>query len=266
MLIDSHAHLDMSEFAEDLPSVLTRAREAGVVQIVTVGIDLESSRAAAAMAAEHPFLFATVGCHPHNADRLNLEDLERMTELASSDPKVVAWGEIGLDYVRNRSARENQIRVFERQLEIASGLDLPVVIHDREAHDDVLACLEAMGSECPRGVIHCFSGDAALAGTFLDMGFALSLPGTVTFPKAETAREVARAVPLDRLLVETDAPYLAPVPRRGRRNEPALVLHTAREIARLRGEPFEEVARLTSVAARRVFALPEPDEPDAGAA
>ena len=260
MLIDSHAHLDMPDFADDLPSVLRRAREAGVEQIVTVGIDLESSRAAAALAGRHPFLFATVGCHPHNADLLNPEDLDRMAELASSESKVVAWGEIGLDYFRNRSARENQIRAFERQLEIASGLDLPVVIHDREAHDDVLACLEAMGSERPGGVIHCFSGDTALARTFLDMGFFLSLPGTVTFPKAETAREVARTVPLDRLLVETDAPFLAPVPRRGRRNEPALVVHTAREIARLRGEPFEEVARLTSTAARRVFGLPEPGD------
>jgi len=256
MLIDSHAHLDMPDFADDLPSVLSRAREAGVEQIVTVGIDLESSCAATELAGRHPFLFATVGCHPHNADRLNPEDLDRMAELASSEPKVVAWGEIGLDYFRNRSARENQIRAFERQLEIASGLDLPVVIHDREAHDDVLACLEAMGSERPGGVIHCFSGDPALARTFLDMGFFLSLPGTVTFPKAETTREVARTVPLDRLLVETDAPFLAPVPRRGRRNEPALVVHTAREIARLRDEPFEEVARHTSTAARRVFGLP----------
>lgn len=262
MLIDSHAHLDMPEFSEDLPSVLDRALEAGVLQIVTVGIDLESSRAAVELASEYPFVFATVGCHPHNADAVESDDLERLAELASRRPEVVAWGEIGLDYFRNRSARESQLRVFERQLEIASELDLPVVIHDREAHEDVLSRLEAMGSKRPGGVIHCFSGDAALARTFLDMGYVLSLPGTVTFPKAETVREVARTVPLDRLLVETDAPYLAPVPRRGRRNEPALVLHTAREIARLRDEPFEEVARLTSTSARRVFGLPEPDSPE----
>jgi TatD DNase family protein len=259
MLIDSHAHLDMPDFSEDLPAVLDRAREAGVLQIVTVGIDLESSRAAVELAAEHPFVFATVGCHPHNADAFESADLDRLADLASRRQEVVAWGEIGLDYFRNRSARESQLRVFRRQLEIAAGLGLSVVVHDREAHEDVVSCLEEMGSKRPGGVIHCFSGDAALARTFLDMGFVLSLPGTVTFPKAETVREVARTVPLDRLLVETDAPYLAPVPRRGRRNEPALVVHTAREIARLRGEPFEEVARLTSMNARRVFGLPDPD-------
>lgn len=266
MLIDSHAHLDMSDFAEDLSSVLIRAREAGVDQIITVGIDLDSSYAAVEIAAQHPFVFATVGCHPHNADTLNRDDLDRMADLASTSPGVVAWGEIGLDYFRNRSARGSQIRAFERQLEIASRLGLPVIIHDRDAHDDVLSCLEAMGSQRPRGVIHCFSGDAALARTFMELGFVLSLPGTVTFPKAETAREVARAVPLDCLLVETDAPFLAPVPRRGKRNEPALVVHTAREIARLRGEPFEEVARVTSMAARRVFGLPEPAIQDPGTA
>jgi TatD DNase family protein len=155
--------------------------------------------------------------------------------------------------------------VFRRQLEIAAGLGLPVVVHDREAHEDLLACLQAMGPDRPGGVIHCFSGDAALARTFLDLGYVLSLPGTVTFPKAGTVREVARTIPLDRLLVETDAPFLAPVPRRGRRNEPALVAHTAREIARLRGVPFEEVARVTSEAARRVFGLPAPGPSEASA-
>ncbi|MFO7784707.1 MAG: TatD family hydrolase [Thermodesulfobacteriota bacterium] len=257
MLIDSHAHLDMDEFGDDLPSVLIRALEAGIDQIVTVGIDLASSRRAVRLAEEHAFLFATVGCHPHNADKMGRDDLDRMAELASN-PKVVAWGEIGLDFFRNRSGREGQIRAFERQLEIASSLDLPVVIHDRNAHEDVLSSINAMGKKRPRGVIHCFSGDTGLARTFLNLGYDLSLPGTVTFPKAETARDVARTVPLERLLVETDAPYLAPVPRRGRRNEPALLIHTAREIARLRGIPLEEAARVTSQAARRLFDLPEP--------
>ncbi len=264
MLVDSHAHLDMDDFAPDLDGVLARALEAGVHQIVTIGIHAESSRRAVAIAEKHPFVFATVGCHPHDADGLSREDLDRMIELASND-KVVAWGEIGLDFFRNRSSRDRQIRAFEQQLEIASRLGLPVVIHDRDAHDDVLSCLEAMGEKRPGGVIHCFSGDLDLARTFLDMGFFLSLPGTVTFPKAESAREVAREVPLERLLVETDAPFLAPVPRRGKRNEPALVAHTAREIARLRNVPFEEVARLTSMAARRVFGLPPLRTPKADA-
>lgn len=257
MLIDSHAHLDMSDFADDLPPVLDRALEAGVDQIVTVGIDLESSRSAVRLAEEHAFIFATVGCHPHNADRMGRDDLDRMAELASHT-KVVAWGEIGLDFFRNRSGREGQIRAFERQLEIASSLDLPVVIHDRDAHEEVLSCIKAMGDKRPRGVIHCFSGDTGLARTFLNLGYDLSLPGTITFPKAETARDVARMVPLERLLLETDAPYLAPVPRRGRRNEPAFLIHTAREIARLRGIPLEEAALMTSRAARRLFDLPEP--------
>ncbi len=259
MLVDSHAHLDMPEFTEDLPAVLRRAREAGVRQVVTVGIDAASSVRAVQLADQHAWIFATVGCHPHHAEDLTQDDLDRLVELAGH-PKVVAWGEIGLDFFRNRSPRKDQIRAFEHQLDIAARIDLPVVIHDRDAHADVLACLEAMGNRRPEGVVHCFSGDTALARTFLDMGFFVSLPGTVTFPKAATARKVARAVPLDRLLVETDAPFLAPVPRRGKRNEPALVVHTAREIARLRETTFEEVARLTTEAARRVFGLPS-EEP-----
>ncbi len=257
MLIDSHAHLDMNEFEGDLPSVLTRALDAGIDQIVTVGIDPASSRRAVRLAEEHSFLFATVGCHPHNADKMCADDLDRMTELASN-PKVVAWGEIGLDFFRNRSGREGQIQAFERQLEIASRLGLPVVIHDRDAHEHVLSCIKAMGENRPRGVIHCFSGDTRLARTFLDLGYDISLPGTITFPKAETARDVARMVPLERLLLETDSPYLAPVPHRGRRNEPALLIHTAREIACLREIPLEEAARITSETARRLFGLPEP--------
>jgi len=258
MLIDSHAHLDMKDFEEDLTAVLTRALKAGVHRIITVGIDLPSSRRAVRLAEDYPFLFATVGCHPHNADKISRDDLDQMVELASN-PKVVAWGEIGLDFFRNRSGRKDQIRAFERQLEIASSLDLPVVIHDRDAHEDVLSCIKAMGDKRPRGVIHCFSGDTVLARVFLSLGYHISLPGIITFPKAETAREVARMVPLERMLLETDAPYLAPVPRRGRRNEPALLIHTAREVARLKEISLEDAARTTSIAARRLFTLPGPD-------
>lgn len=260
MLIDSHAHLDMKDFAGDLPSILDRALEAGVEQIVTIGIDAASSRRAVQLAEQYPILFATVGCHPHNADRMSREDINHMVKLASH-PKVVAWGEIGLDFHRNRSSRPGQIKAFELQLETASKIDLPVVIHDREAHEDVLSIIKAMGEKRPRGVIHCFSGDTSLARSFLDLGYDISLPGTVTFPKAEKTRQAARAIPLERLLLETDAPFLAPVPRRGRRNEPSLVVHTAREIARLRGVPLEDVARITSGAARRLFGLPEPSSP-----
>jgi TatD DNase family protein len=262
MLIDSHAHLDMPEYAADLPEVLLRARGNGVQQIVTVGIDFASSNRALALARKHSFLFATVGCHPHHADALAPEDLDRLAAL-TLDPNVVAWGEIGLDYYRNRASRKGQLRAFENQLEKAAHLDLPVVIHDRDAHEDVVACIRAMGARRPSGVIHCFSGDYALARVFLDLGFYLSIPGTVTFPKAEITREVAVRIPLDRLLVETDAPFLTPVPFRGKRNEPARVVHTAQEISRLRGLDFEEVACQTAENTRRVFGLPQPDSTEA---
>ncbi len=257
MLIDSHAHLDMTDFQRDLPMVLNRAIKGGVCQVITVGIDVATSLKALEIAREHHFVFATVGCHPHNADQLQNGDLDRMAELASS-PEVVGWGEIGLDFHHNHSSREAQLRAFEAQLEIAARLDLPVVIHDREAHDEVLAVLTAMGRDRPRGVIHCFSGDYELAAAFMDLGYYISLPGTVTFPKARAPREVAARIPLDRLLVETDAPFLAPVPRRGKRNEPALVLHTAKEIAELRGAGFDEVARQTAANTRELFAMPRP--------
>ena len=261
MLIDSHAHLDLSDFSEDLPEVLARAREAGVVTIVSVGIDLDSSQRAVALAGAHSMVFAAVGCHPHHADELGPDDLDRLTSLASA-PRVVAWGEIGLDYFRNRSSRDGQLQTFERQLRIAYDLDLPVIIHDRDAHEDVLSCLRALGGQMPRGVIHCFSGDMDLARVFLDMGFYLSLPGTVTFPKAHTARDVAARIPLDRLLVETDSPYLTPVPHRGKRNEPAFVAYTAGEIARIRDVSVDEVAEQTSRNTQQLFGLPHSQPPE----
>lgn len=258
MLIDTHAHLDMEDFEEDIKEVAHRAFENGIEQIISVGIDLSSSTKALELARKHSRIFSTVGFHPHHADSATQGDLERLAELAR-DPHVVAWGEIGLDYFRNRSTRSGQMSVFKKQLEIAAELRLPVVIHDREAHGDVLSCLEAMGGGRPRGVIHCFSGDLELAERFIALGFYISFPGTVTFPKAYTARDVAARIPLDRLFVETDAPYLAPVPFRGKRNEPAFAAHTAREIAKLRGIDFEELALRSSENARRLFGLPQPE-------
>lgn len=257
MLIDSHAHLDMEDFQQDLPMVLNRAIQGGVCQVITIGIDLASSKKALDIAKAHHFVFATVGCHPHNADRLENGDLDRMAELAAGS-KVVGWGEIGLDFHRNHSSREGQMRAFEAQLEIAAHLDLPVVIHDRDAHDEVLAMLQSMGKSRPRGVIHCFSGDYALAEAFMELGYYISIPGTVTFPKAHAVKEAAARIPLDRLLVETDAPFLAPAPKRGKRNEPALVYYTAKEIANLRDTSFDEVARRTAANTRMLFAMPEP--------
>lgn len=256
VLIDTHAHLDMPEFKDDLPEVLRRAREQDVLQTITVGIDLESSRSAVAIAAMFPEVHATVGCHPHGAGEVRSADLEGISRLSSS-PKVVAWGEIGLDFFRRYAPREDQLRVFSRQLETARELGLPVVIHDRDAHEEVLSALRRVGKQHRPGVIHCFSGDHALAMDLVALGYYISIPGTVTYKQAAVTREVATQLPLDRLLVETDAPFLAPVPKRGKRNEPAYVRYTAETIAGLRGIPFEALAEATSRNARHLFSLPE---------
>jgi TatD DNase family protein len=252
-LVDSHAHLDMEDFSRDLPSVLMRALEAGVETIISVGIDVESSKRAADIAKENKGVFSTVGMHPHNAAVCRDEDLQELAALASSGSKVVAWGEIGLDYNRNYAPHERQVEVFERQLELSLDLSLPVIIHDREAHQTVLEILKRFGKA--RGVIHCFSGDLDLALAFIAMGFHISIPGTVTYKKAYTVREVAMKTPLDRLLVETDAPFLAPVPLRGRRNEPAFVRYTAEEIARIRGLDLERLSETLSANAKNLFGI-----------
>jgi TatD DNase family protein len=255
MLIDTHAHLDMKEFDGDRESVLERAINGGISHIITVGIDLESSQHALKLAHAHDMIYATVGCHPHNADRFDARHLDRMAQIAS-DPKVVGWGEIGLDFFRRYASPEHQKKSFRLQLEISRDLNLPVVIHDREAHDEVLQILTKMGKGENRGVIHCFSGDVNLAEHLLKLGYFISIPGTLTYPKADQVRAVASTMPLNRMLVETDSPFLAPVPKRGKRNEPLFVTFTAHEIARLRGIPFEEVALATSSNARTLFGLP----------
>ncbi len=254
MLIDSHAHLDMNDFQRDREEVLDRAFQSGIVHIISVGIDVNSSVAAIDLARTCGSVSAAVGCHPHNAETCNPSDLETLADLAS-DPEVVAWGEIGLDYFRGYARPDAQIPLFQRQLRRAEDLHLPVVIHDREAHDDVYAILKRMGKGERKGVIHCFSGDLELATAFIDLGYFISIPGTVTYKKAEQVKDVAASIPMDRMLVETDAPFLAPVPRRGKRNEPAYVRFTAMEIARLRSIPFEELGRRTTENARYLFGL-----------
>jgi TatD DNase family protein len=255
-LIDSHSHLDMKDFRQDLGQVLERARENGVSRIISIGIDFESSRRAIHLAAKHEEIFATVGYHPHNAREGGAEELDRLARLAS-EPKVVAWGEIGLDFYHEYSPPEEQLASFSYQLEQAHDLHLPVVIHDRDAHEETFRMLKRMGKGERKGVIHCFSGDMVLARAFVELGYFVSLPGTVTYKGAKAAREVAAEIPIDCLLIETDAPFLAPVPMRGKRNEPGFVLHTAQEIARLRDMDFEEVARRTSENAMLLFRLPE---------
>ena len=256
MLIDSHCHLDMKDFNKDRGEVIGRARKEGIVHMISIGIDVKSSESALALARQYSFISATVGCHPHDADACGARDLETLSRMAA-EPEVVAWGEIGLDYYRNYSKKENQRKIFEAQLDMARAAELPVIIHDRDAHHEVYATLEKMGKGERKGVIHCFSGDKDLAEAFIALGYYISIPGTVTYKKAVQIKEVAAKIPLDRMLVETDAPFLAPVPRRGRRNEPSLVTHTAREIARLRDIPFETVSEQTTRNARKIFGLPE---------
>ena len=254
MLTDSHAHLDMGVFDEDREMIIREAIENGITRIITVGIDLESSVKALNLAKSYPSVFATVGCHPHDADQCTREVLKGLADLTSA-PEIVAWGEIGLDFYRGYSSPENQVEVFEQQLSMARELDMPVIIHDREAHDRVFSILRKMGKREKQGVIHCFSGDVELAHSFIDLGYYISIPGTVTYKKASVVKDVAASIPLERMLVETDAPFLAPVPRRGKRNEPAFVEYTAREIARLRNRTFEEVAIQTSKNAEDLFGL-----------
>lgn len=255
-LIDSHAHLDFPEFA-DLSAVLQRALQAGVSQIVTIGIDFETSRKAVRIAEENESIFAAVGIHPHDSFAVTAEDLRELEKIAAAK-KVVALGEIGLDYYRDRKPRQIQRECFRRQLETAVKIAKPVIFHIRNAWEDFFELASQFRAALPPSVMHCFSGDWATARRCLDMGFYLSIPGVVTFPKTQSLQEVARRAPLGRLLVETDCPYLAPVPYRGKTNEPAFVLHTARKIAECRKEPLEIVAAHTTENARRVFGIQAP--------
>ncbi len=254
VLADSHAHLDEPEMLRDREQVLARARQAGVGLIINVGIGRESSQAVVRTAARHPEVYATVGVHPHAAGSLSPQDLAALKELALH-PKVVAVGEIGLDFYRRRAPEEVQRRGFREQLDLAWELHKPVVVHTREATEDTLAILTEYKGRLAGGVMHCFGGSLAQARAFLDLGFYLSFSGVLTYPKAGPLREVAKEVPLDRVLVETDCPYLAPQPWRGKRNEPAYVVAVAETLAQLHGLPLEEVAWRTWENTLAVFGL-----------
>jgi len=254
VLTDTHAHLDMMGDGQEIKAVIERAVEGGVSRMISVGIDAESSAVAVRLAHEYASVYAAVGCHPHNADISTRADLDELEKMAVSN-EVVAWGEIGLDYYRDYSSQEAQWPLFESQVILANELDLPVIIHDRDAHDAVYSVLKKMGKGEGKGVIHCFSGDLSLAEAFMALGYFISIPGTVTYKNASTIKEVAAKVPLDRLLLETDAPFLAPVPKRGKRNEPLYVTYTAKEVARLRGISVLELAAETSKNAECLFNL-----------
>ena len=260
MLIDTHTHLDDPRYQDDREAVLARARQAGVERLITIGCDLATSRAAVSLAYRYPFVFATVGVHPHEVRHIDHTWYDELRQLARH-PKVVGYGEIGLDYHYSHSPPQVQRERFREQIGLARELRLPVVIHTRDAAEDTLAILTGEKAAEIGGVFHCFSGDASLASQALDQGFFLSFSGIVTFRNAETLRGVLEAVPLDRLLIETDCPYLTPVPYRGKRNEPAyvrLVAERLLEIKRTEGMTFEELARHTTHNAERLFRLRVP--------
>lgn len=244
MLVDSHAHIQLDKFDADRGAVLERAQEAGVHAIMVIGFDMETSRGAIALAEEHGQIYATVGMHPHDAKDLDDETVRIFRDLAAH-PKVVALGEMGLDYYRDLSPRPIQKAAFERQLDLAEELDLPIVIHNREAYHDILPILQARRGRV-RGVMHCFSGDVEIMHESLALGFYIGVGGPVTYRKSDVLQEVAQKVPTDALLVETDCPWLAPQFRRGKRNEPAYVRATAEKIAELRGISLEEIGETTT--------------------
>ena len=254
MLIDTHAHLEMREFNDDREDVIRRAREAGVEYIITIGTTVESSRDAVLLAEKFDFIYAAIGIHPHEVKDILHPAYEMLRHLAKHK-KVVAYGEIGLDYHYEHSPRSDQKRKFRDMLREARELDLPVIIHDREAHEDTLQILSEEWSPDLGGVMHCFSGDLDMAKKLIEMGFSLSVAGPVTFPKSEALREVVRQIPIEHMLVETDAPYLAPHPVRGKRNEPAFVRHTAEAVAKIKGLSYEDVVRITGFNAMQLFGI-----------
>lgn len=254
MLIDTHAHLDMREYNDDREDVIKRAKDAGVEYIVTIGTTVESSRDAVVLAEEYDFIYAAVGIHPHETKDILHPAYELLRHLAKHK-KVVAYGEVGLDYYYEHSGRAIQQRKFRDMLREARELGLPVIVHDRDAHEDTLRILSEEWPPELGGVMHCFSGDIEFARKVMERGFYLSIAGPVTFPKADALREVVRQIPIEQMLIETDAPYLAPQAFRGKRNEPAYVRQTAEMIARVKGLSFEDVARITSFNAMQLFGI-----------
>jgi len=268
MFVDSHAHLDGKQFDSDREQVIARAREAGVRTMVAIGNGDGPPHldAGIRLAGKYPSMYATVGIHPHEAKLADESAYQQLEQLARH-PKVIAWGEIGLDYHYDHSPRETQRSVFSRQMELAAAAKLPIVIHCRpsegsdNAWEDCLGLIrDQWAATGLGGILHCFTGGWLQAKQALDMGFMISFAGNLTYPKAQQIRAAALEVPLDRLLIETDCPYLAPVPHRGKRNEPAFVLDTARKLGELRGLSTEEVGEQTARNFYTFFKLAEMDE------
>ena len=253
MLIDTHTHLDDARYDGDRDAMIERARLAGVRAFVTIGCDLATSQSAVALADRHPDVYASIGVHPHEVKHIGDGWYDEFRRLARHE-KVVAYGEIGLDYHYNHSAPQEQRERFREQLQLARELRLPVIIHTREAQEDTISILKEEKASEVGGVFHCFSGDAWLAKDALDMGFYLSFSGILTFNNATMLREIAKQTPLDRVLIETDCPYLTPVPHRGKRNEPAFVSHVAKQLAEIHPDlSLEQIEQATAENAQRLF-------------
>src|SRR6202790_165078 len=259
-LIDSHAHIDFPQFAEDRDAVLARARAAGVTTLLAIGSGPgpEKLDAAIQFAEQHDWIYATVGTHPHEAKELTPGHLEQLAKLAQH-PRVIAYGEIGLDYFYDHSPRETQQRVFREQMDVAVKAKLPLVIHCRDAWADCMEMLEEVWKPTGLGgILHCFTSTLEDAHRGLDMGFLISFAGNSTYPKTQNLRDVAQALPLEEILIETDSPFLAPLPYRGKRNEPAYVAEVAKVLASVRDLPVEDFAAATAENFRRLFSITRP--------
>lgn len=259
MYFDSHAHLDLAPLSASEEEVVRRAVEAGVSRIVTIGIDPEHSEKAIAIAHRHAGVYAAVGLHPHDASACSDRTLERLEELSRCD-KVVGIGETGLDFHRDRSPRDLQRSAFREQIRLARRRNLPVIVHDRNAHAETLSILSEEKASEVGGIIHCFSGDFETARRAVGMNFLISIPGAITYKGSEAQAEAVRKISLDRLLIETDCPFLAPVPHRGKTNEPAFVPLVAKRIAEIKGLSPEDVGRVTTLNAKRIFRIPVDEE------
>lgn len=254
MIFDSHTHLNAEQFNEDIPETIARAKELGVGEMAVVGFDEETIKKSLALSAEYPFIQSIIGWHPTEAGSYSLQVEKKLQELLTT-PKVVALGEIGLDYYWMEDPKEVQAKVFRRQIAIAKEMNLPISIHTRDAIEDTYSILKEENIQGIGGIMHSFSGNSEWMKKFLDLGMHISFSGVVTFKKAIELQEAAKVVPVDRLLVETDAPYLAPVPYRGKRNEPGYTRYVVEKIAELREQPFEEIAKQTTNNAHQLFRL-----------
>lgn len=253
MLFDSHAHLDDEAFSSDRYSVIENLEKNGISNFINVGSSLETSKFSLTLAEKYPFVYAAVGVHPSECENMTESDLKTL-ETYLSHKKCVALGEIGLDYYYDGPPKEIQRKWFYKQCKLAKKLDMPVIIHDRDAHEECFETVKECGN---RGVFHCFSSSAEMAERLVEIGFYISFTGVLTFKNAKKAIEAAKAVPLDRLLVETDCPYMSPEPLRGTRNEPKNVFYTAKKLAEIKGVTFEEIEKITQENTRRLFGTGE---------